>query len=94
MAERTTQPKSQVKAQPKSAATDKQNANAGRGGAGRGGRGNKRQGRSARPAKKTEAELDLDMADYFAPTSNENASAPGPAAATADAPMEDEIMVC
>jgi THO complex subunit 4 len=91
LAERTTQPKAQAKAQPKSAATDKQNNTAGKGAA-KGGRGNKRQARNPRPAKKTEAELDLDMADYFGAAPNENAAAAAPAAATADAPMEDEIM--
>ncbi|KFA60882.1 hypothetical protein S40285_04862 [Stachybotrys chlorohalonatus IBT 40285] len=92
LAERTSQPKAQAKAQPKSAATDKQNTNVGKGGAARGGRGNKRQPRNSRPAKKTEAELDSDMADYFGSAPNENATASAPAATAGDAPMEDEIM--
>ncbi|KAL3960346.1 hypothetical protein ACCO45_005463 [Purpureocillium lilacinum] len=92
LAERTSQPK----AQPKSAATGKQNANAGKAGAvGKAGANKKRRGKSARPAKKTTEELDSEMADYFQPGSNENAnaSASAPAAAaTTDAAMEDEIM--
>ncbi|KAK4094895.1 hypothetical protein Purlil1_591 [Purpureocillium lilacinum] len=94
LAERTSQPK----AQPKSAATGKQNANAGKAGAvGKAGANKKRRGKSARPAKKTTEELDSEMADYFQPGSNENAnaSASAPAAAaTTDAAMEDEIMRC
>ncbi|KAH7320206.1 hypothetical protein B0I35DRAFT_231339 [Stachybotrys elegans] len=92
LAERTSQPKSQPKAQPKSAAS-KQNNGAGKGDAAKG--QGKRRGRAAnpRPAKKTEAELDSDMADYFGSAPNENATAPAPAAATGgDAAMEDEIM--
>jgi len=90
-------PNSQPKAQPKSAAAGKQNANAGKAGAvGKAGANKKRRGKSARPAKKTTEELDSEMADYFQPGSNENAnaSASAPAAAaTTDAAMEDEIMV-
>ena len=87
---------SQPKAQPKSAATDKHTgANAKTAAAGKG--PNKKRGkpRSARPAKKTAEELDSEMADYFeagaANGENTNGAAPA-AAATGDAPMEDEIM--
>ncbi|KAI9158628.1 mRNA export protein mlo3 [Paramyrothecium foliicola] len=97
LAERTSQPK----AQPKSAASNKQTAKATKGATAKGaattGKG-RRGGRSARPTKKTAEELDSDMADYFGGGStNENsanAAAPAPAAGTAgDAAMEDEIMV-
>lgn len=91
LAERTSQPKSQ----PKSAAADKHNANAAKGGVAKGPNNKKRRGRSARPAKKTAEELDLDMADYFVANSTnttENAAAPAPAPTNGDAPMEDEIM--
>ncbi|GKT56990.1 LOW QUALITY PROTEIN: protein mlo3-like protein [Colletotrichum tofieldiae] len=96
LAERTTQPK----AQPKSAANDKRNnANATKGAAAPGARGKKpqRRARTGRPAKKTAEELDSEMADYFESGANPAgdaaaAAAPAPAAATGDAPMEDEIM--
>lgn len=92
LAERTTQPK----AQPKSAATKKQNATTGKGSVPKGAAGDakKGRGRSARPAKKTAEELDSEMADYFGSTSNENGTgASAPAAANGgDAAMEDEIM--
>jgi THO complex subunit 4 len=88
LAERTTQPK----AKPKSAAADKKKINEAKakaiGGAKPG--QNKKRGRSARPTKKTEAELDSEMADYFvaAPAaSNENAPAPA-----ANGEAMDEIM--
>ncbi|KAH7134713.1 RNA recognition domain-containing protein [Dactylonectria estremocensis] len=99
LAERTSQPK----AQPKSAAANKHNANVAKGEAAKGGRAanKKRAGRSARPAKKTAEELDSEMADYFdsaaaaaaAGNSNENPVNVAPVAAvTGDASMEDEIM--
>jgi THO complex subunit 4 len=93
------QPKGQPKAQPKSAAADKHNAGAAKG-ATKGAAGNKkRRGRSSRPAKKTQEELDSEMADYFvAPAATEATSNPAapiaaPAAAGGDADM-DEIAVC
>nr|RBR00245.1 hypothetical protein FVER53263_11504 [Fusarium verticillioides] len=94
LAERTTQPK----AQPKSAAADKHNAGAAKGAAAKGAAGKKRRGRNSRPAKKTQEELDSEMADYFdasaAPEASNTAAAPAPApAATGDADM-DEIAVC
>ncbi|TDZ23346.1 mRNA export protein mlo3 [Colletotrichum sidae] len=95
LAERTSQPK----AQPKSAANNKRNnaaANKGPAAAAGRARGDKkpRPARSARPAKKTAEELDSEMADYFesGSTNNENAAAPAAAAATGDAPMEEDIM--
>ncbi|KAK2598115.1 RNA-binding RNA annealing protein [Conoideocrella luteorostrata] len=97
LAERTAQPKPQ----PKTAASGKGGAG-GVGKAGNGAKGaanKKRRGRNARPSKKTADELDTDMADYFNKTADganngaaANAAAPV-AAATGDAPMEDEIMV-
>lgn len=97
LTERITQPK----AQPKSAAAtrkrDTATKDAGASGATRGARGKRaRGGRSARPSKKTAEELDSEMADYFDATNqNENAtSAPAPAAASGDAPMDDDILVC
>lgn len=93
LAERTTQPKAQAKAQPKSAAADKHNAGAAKGTAKAAGN-KKRRGRNSRPAKKTQEELDSEMADYFvtpAPDANANtAAAPAPApAATGDADMDE-----
>lgn len=94
LAERTSQPK----AQPKSAASNKQGNDAkGAGASGRGKKGRRGGGRTGRPVKKTAEELDSEMADYFqgAPANNENAAASGAPAATTgngDAPMEDEIM--
>ncbi|KAI5456400.1 hypothetical protein BGZ63DRAFT_517987 [Mariannaea sp. PMI_226] len=95
LAERTTQPK----AQPKSAAADKHNTNAAKGGVAAKGPANKRRrGRNNRPAKKTAEELDSEMADYFvsgagnANPGAENAPAAPAAPATGDAPMDDEIM--
>ncbi|PCD31149.1 hypothetical protein AU210_010809 [Fusarium oxysporum f. sp. radicis-cucumerinum] len=90
LAERTTQPK----AQPKSAAADKHNAGAAKGAAAKGAAGKKRRGRNSRPAKKTQEELDSEMADYFdasaAPEASNNAAAPAPApAATGDADMDE-----
>ena len=84
---------SQPKAQPKSAATDKKKANEAKAKAAGGNKPgqNKKQARNARPTKKTEAELDSEMADYFvaAPASNnENAAAPA-----ANGEAMDEIMV-
>uniref|UniRef100_A0A098E4K5 RRM domain-containing protein n=1 Tax=Gibberella zeae (strain ATCC MYA-4620 / CBS 123657 / FGSC 9075 / NRRL 31084 / PH-1) TaxID=229533 RepID=A0A098E4K5_GIBZE len=96
LAERTSQPKAQAKAQPKSAAADKHNAGAAKGAA-KGAANKKRRGRSSRPAKKTQEELDSEMADYFvAPAAEAAGNTPAPAAApapTADADM-DEIAVC
>jgi THO complex subunit 4 len=95
LAERTSQPKGQPKAQPKSAAADKHNASAAKG-ATKGAAGNKkRRGRSSRPAKKTQEELDSEMADYFvAPAATEATSNPAapiaaPAAAGGDADMDE-----
>ncbi|KAF4970494.1 hypothetical protein FSARC_2513, partial [Fusarium sarcochroum] len=91
LAERTTQPK----AQPKSAAADKHNAGAAKGGAAKGAAGKqKRRGRNSRPAKKTQEELDSEMADYFvssaAPEASSSTVAPAPApAATGDADMDE-----
>ncbi|EWZ31940.1 hypothetical protein FOCG_14680 [Fusarium oxysporum f. sp. radicis-lycopersici 26381] len=90
LAERTTQPK----AQPKSAAADKHNAGAAKGAAAKGAAGKKRRGRNSRPAKKTQEELDSEMADYFdasaAPEASNNAAVPAPApAATGDADMDE-----
>jgi len=89
LAERTSQPKNQPKSQPKSAATDKKAA------AAKGGKPAKKgRGRSARPAKKTAAELDSEMADYFeSAPNNENTNAAAPAAANAgNGEAMDEIM--
>uniref|UniRef100_L2G2V7 Protein mlo3-like protein n=1 Tax=Colletotrichum fructicola (strain Nara gc5) TaxID=1213859 RepID=L2G2V7_COLFN len=92
LAERTSQPK----AQPKSAAINKRNANASKGpAAGNAQAGKKpRRARSGRPAKKTQEELDSEMADYFESgnANNENAAAPAPAATNGDAAMEEDIM--
>ncbi|KAF4125843.1 THO complex subunit 4 [Geosmithia morbida] len=99
LAERTSQPRGQ----PKSAATDKKN-NAPAKNAQKPAK--KPRGRNARPAKKTAAELDSEMADYFdAAPANENAGAApavaAPAAAATPAPPPaangeamDDIEVC
>ncbi|EEU42471.1 uncharacterized protein NECHADRAFT_80054 [Fusarium vanettenii 77-13-4] len=90
LAERTTQPK----AQPKSAAADKHNAGAAKGGVAKGAAANKkRRGRNNRPAKKTREELDSEMNDYFDSAANPEANnaaapAPAPAAASGDADMD------
>ncbi|RMJ14741.1 hypothetical protein BHE90_006946 [Fusarium euwallaceae] len=90
LAERTTQPK----AQPKSAAADKHNAGAAKGGVAKGAAANKkRRGRNNRPAKKTREELDSEMNDYFDSAANPEvntaaAPAPAPAAAGGDADMD------
>ena len=92
---------SQPKAQPKSAANNKQKANAAKSGAGKGAAEKPRRGRNSRPSKKTEEELDSEMADYFTTNANtENASgaaptvaAAAPAAPSGDASMDDDIMV-
>lgn len=86
--------------QPKSAASDKHNANgpksASTSASARGRR--TRRPRTSRPAKKTAEELDSEMADYFesannaTATENTNGAAAAPAATNGDAPMEDEIM--
>lgn len=95
MTERISQPKSQ----PKSAAPNKKKEAAAKvaAAAGTAARGGRRVGRakSSRPAKKSEEELDSEMADYFqASNANEAANGAAPAAATnGDAPMEDEILV-
>ncbi|KAF0637884.1 hypothetical protein FPSE5266_10159 [Fusarium pseudograminearum] len=92
LAERTSQPKAQAKAQPKSAAADKHNAGAAKGAA-KGAANKKRRGRSSRPAKKTQEELDSEMADYFvAPAAEAAGNTAAPAAApapTADADMDE-----
>ena len=93
LAQRIAQPK----AQPKSAATVKKNANApaGKGGAtaGRGGKKTTRGGRSNRPVKKTAEELDSEMADYFDGAAENNANAGAPAAAAGgDAAMEEDVL--
>lgn len=88
---RNSQPKAQPKSQPKSAAADKKGAAA----KATGKTGKKGRGRSARPAQKTAAELDSEMADYFesAPNNeNANANANTNANASAGEAME-EIMV-
>ncbi|PTB70013.1 hypothetical protein BBK36DRAFT_1189251 [Trichoderma citrinoviride] len=98
LAERTSQPK----VQPKSAAGKKQNAAATKVGGAKGAAANankKRRGRNARPAKKTQEELDSEMADYFVGANNTEAAGAAPAGAApapanGDAAMEDEIMVC
>jgi hypothetical protein len=91
LAQRIAQPK----AQPKSAAAVKHNAN-GKNGAAAGKGAKKAPGKrakSGRPAKKTAEELDSEMTDYFNSANNENANgAAAPAAAGGDAPMEDEIL--
>lgn len=85
---------SQPKPQPKSAASNKHNANNAKDGAAKGPINKKRRGRSARPAKKTKEELDSEMADYFeAAPGGEAAPGTAPAPANGDAAMEDEIMV-
>jgi hypothetical protein len=78
------------KAQPKSAAAKPKAETAGRGG--RGGRGRGRGGRTNAP-KKTNEELDSEMADYWTAGAAETNGTAAPAAATTDAPMEDEILV-
>lgn len=85
------QPKNQPKVQPKSAAADKKKATANKAGAAKGAAPKKqRGGRNARPAKKTAAELDSEMADYFVGSANAENAAPAPAANNGEA-ME-EIM--
>lgn len=84
LAERTSQPKPQ----PKSAAADKHNNN-NKGGAPKG-PAKKKKARSARPVKKTNDELDLDMQDYFA--GSEPANANGAASAVAAPPSGDAAM--
>lgn len=91
LAERTAHPK----VQPKSAASAKgATGGVGKAGAGAKAANKKRRGRSARPAKKTAEELDSEMTDYFKnnPDGTSTGAAAAPAAATGDAPMEDEIM--
>jgi THO complex subunit 4 len=93
LAERTTQPKNQPKSQPKSAAADKKKAATTKGGPGKA-PVKKARGRNARPAKKTEAELDSEMADYFvASGNNENAAAAPAAAPAGNGEAMEEIMV-
>lgn len=87
LGQRITQPK----AQPKSAASVKNNGAAGKGPAGKGPKKGPRKGKSGRPAKKTAEELDSEMTDYFAGSTNPDAGAPA-AANGGDAPMEDEIL--
>jgi THO complex subunit 4 len=92
LAQRIAQPK----AQPKSAATVKQNGANAKGGAAAGKATKKtaRRGRSNRPVKKTAEELDSEMADYFDNANTENnANAAAPAAAAGgDAPMEEDVL--
>jgi THO complex subunit 4 len=85
---------SQPKAQPKSAANDKKKDAGKAVGAGARGRNKKgRPARSARPTKKTQEELDSEMADYWE-SGNQNENVNGVAANTnTDAAMEDEISV-
>ncbi|KAF4461446.1 mRNA export mlo3, partial [Fusarium albosuccineum] len=90
LAERTTQPK----AQPKSAAADKHNAGAAKGGPAKAAANKKRRGRNGRPAKKTQEELDSEMNDYFdsAAAADNTANTAAPAAAPAvsgDADMDE-----
>lgn len=90
LAQRIAQPK----AQPKSAATVKKDANGAKGGAAAG-RTKKapRRGRSNRPVKKTAEELDSEMADYFDNANTENTNGAAPAAtAGGDAPMEEDVL--
>ncbi|KAL1839607.1 hypothetical protein VTJ49DRAFT_1310 [Mycothermus thermophilus] len=92
LAQRIVQPK----AQPKSAATVKQNgATAKAGAAATKGAKKPRRGRSHRPVKKTAEELDSEMADYFdnanAADANANAAAPA-AAAGGDAAMDEDVL--
>lgn len=83
----------QPKIHPKSAAVVK-NANGAKGGPAAKPANKKplRRGRNSRPAKKTAEELDSEMADYFENANNDNSNAAAPAAASGDAPMEDEIL--
>lgn len=91
LSQRVTQPKG--KAQPKSAANDKNAKSAAAGTAGKPvakkGRGGRAAKTTGRPSKKTAEELDSEMADYFdAAKVDTNGAAP----INGDAPMEDEIM--
>ncbi|KAK4101515.1 hypothetical protein N658DRAFT_471418 [Parathielavia hyrcaniae] len=86
----------QPKAQPKSAATVKQNGAGAKGGAaaGKGAKKPAKRARSNRLVKKTAEELDSEMADYFDGANAENttnAAAPA-AAAGGDAPMEEDVL--
>jgi THO complex subunit 4 len=84
LSQRATQPKTQ----PKSAAVVKNGANGAKGAA-KGPAGKRVRRRSARPAKKTQAELDTEMADYFnAGAAETGGDAP---AANGDAQMDDEV---
>jgi len=83
---------SQAKSQPKSAAVTKTTGPAaGAGTRGKSTRGRGRGGRNARPAKKTAAELDSEMADYWENGGNAPAAetANGGAQPAGDAPMDD-----
>ncbi|CAH0041453.1 unnamed protein product [Clonostachys solani] len=86
LAERTTAPK----AQPKSAVNDKKGAAAKAGNA-KPNAPKKPRGRNVRPAKKTAAELDSEMADYFEATPANDATAAATGANTNGEAME-EIM--
>jgi THO complex subunit 4 len=86
----------QPKSQPKSAAIVKNSANGSKGAAARKGGANpraRRAGRSARPAKKSQAELDTEMADYFNANSGttETGATAGTTTAAGDAQMDDEV---
>jgi len=63
---------SQPKVQPRSAAADKKKGAVTKPGVAKPAAKKARTGRNARPAKKTEAELDSEMADYFESAPNEN----------------------
>uniref|UniRef100_A0A8H7TSE4 RRM domain-containing protein n=1 Tax=Bionectria ochroleuca TaxID=29856 RepID=A0A8H7TSE4_BIOOC len=86
LAERTTAPK----AQPKSAVNDKKGAAAKAGNA-KPNAPKKPRGRNVRPAKKTAAELDSEMADYFEATPANDTTAAATGANTNGEAME-EIM--
>lgn len=91
LAQRIAQPK----AQPKSAAAVKKDANGTKGGAAAGKAAKKtpRRGRSNRPVKKTAEELDSEMADYFDNANPENANGAASAATGGgDAPMEEDVL--
>ncbi|KKA30264.1 hypothetical protein TD95_002218 [Thielaviopsis punctulata] len=99
LAERATLPKN-AKAQPKSAAADKSKARgtapksaAGSDAKGRGTRRGRGRSNNIRP-KKTEAELDLEMADYYkqAPATAPAAAPAAAAPAVNDTAMDDNIM--
>lgn len=85
------QPRGQPKAQPKSAAVDKKKGAANKASAAKPA-AQKARGRSARPAKKTSAELDTEMDDYFEANKTEGAATTtGGNGASGDAMEEIEV---